>query len=788
MQLKDLCLSLVQCESESEIIEILIKEKYWDNLENWHYFGGDENNYSIIGNQQSKPEAAIVEKIINSVDAVLMGESYKRGIKPDSSEAPNSIKEALIKYFNIDEGKLTNIPAKERSKLAENICFIATGQKTNPTYTIIDKGEGQTPAKMHDTILSLRKSNKLRIPFVQGKFNMGGTGVFRFCGEANIQLIVSKRNPEIAINEGDPTKDFWGFTVIRREDPIQGARSSNYKYLAPSKMILFFPGDELPLLPSEYPNAYGNPLEYGTFIKFFEYKIGAGLRTNILFDLYNKLSLLMPHIALPVKLHERRKGYSGHSFETVLSGLSVRIDEDKIENIEENFPTSGTITISGQRMRYSIYVFKKGKHQKYTKDEGIVFTITGQTHGYLSKSFFNRKAVGLGYLAESILVILDCSEIDGRAREDLFMNSRDRLSSCPLKTDIEVSLEELLKNHKGLRILKEKRRREEIENKLQESQPLVDVLQDVLKKSPTLSRLFLQGKRLSNPFNTISTAKEEEFKGKEFPTFFTLIKKFPHDKPKLAHFNSKFRVDFKTDVTNNYFDRSKDPGNFKLFINGNESKDASINLWNGFAHLNVLIEDYKVGDLLNIHSEISDISRLEPIIETFFVLIDESITKSTSKNGNRKPPSSDKPGKGSTSTDSFALPNIIDVTKDGRSGHYWEEQSFNDNSALRVKGSEEDGYDYFVNIDNIYLLTELKAAKNTEVQVIEAKYKFGLVLIGIALLQEDNNNKNESDEGEDIFERIYKTAKAISPVLVPMIDSLGAIEIDGIISMPEEMQ
>ncbi|WP_019540495.1 hypothetical protein [Proteiniphilum acetatigenes] len=787
MQLKDLCLSLVQCESEPEIIDILKTEKYWDNPENWHYFGGDENNFSIIGNQQSKPEAAIVEKIINSVDAVLMGECYKRGIKPDGENAPKSIKDALIHFFKIDEGKLTNIPAKERSKLAENICLVVTGEKTNPTYTIIDKGEGQTPAKLHDTILSLRKSNKLRIPFVQGKFNMGGTGVFRFCGETNIQLIVSRRNPEIAINEGDPTKDFWGFTVIRREDPIQGARSSNYKYLAPSKMILFFPGEELPLLPSEYPNAYGNSLESGTFIKFFEYKIGAGLRTNILFDLYNKLSLLMPHIALPVKLYERRKGYSGHSFETILSGLSVRIDEDKIENIEENFPTSGTMTISGQKMRYSIYVFKRGKHQKYTKDEGIIFTINGQTHGYLSKSFFNRKAVGLGYLAESILVILDCSEIDGRAREDLFMNSRDRLSSCPLKTDIEISLEELLKNHQGLRGLKEKRKREEIENKLQESQPLVDVLQDVLRKSPTLSRLFLHGKGLSNPFNTISTGKEEEFIGKEFPTYFTLIKKFPHDKPKLAHYNSKFRVDFKTDVSNNYFDRSKDPGTFKVFINGKESKDASINLWNGFAHLNVLIEDYKIGDLLNIHSEISDVSRYKPIDEDFFVLVAEPVTKSPPGNGNRKPPSSDKPGKDSTSSDGFALPNIIEVTKDGRSGHNWDEQSFDDNSALRVKGSVEDGYDYFVNIDNIHLLTELKAAKGTEIQAIEAKYKFGLVLIGIALLQEDNN-KNQNEEEEDIFERIYKTSKAISPILIPMIDSLGAIEIHDIISMPEEIQ
>ena len=67
--------------------------------------------------------------------------------------------------------------------------MIATGQKSKPCYSILDTGEGQTPEKMPETLLSLGKSNKLRIPFVQGKFNMGGTGVLQFCGEKNIQLI-----------------------------------------------------------------------------------------------------------------------------------------------------------------------------------------------------------------------------------------------------------------------------------------------------------------------------------------------------------------------------------------------------------------------------------------------------------------------------------------------------------------------------------------------------------------------------------------------------------------------
>jgi len=257
---------------------------------------------------------------------------------------------------------------------------------------------------------------------------MGGTGVFRFCGETNIQLIVSKRNPAIAVNEGDPTKDYWGFTVVRREDPRGGVRSSSYKYLAPANHILFFQADSLPVMPSEYPNAYGKPLSYGTYLKFFEYKIGPGLRTNILLDLYNKLSLLMPHIALPVKLYERRKGYTGNSFETVLSGLSVRVDEDRSDNIEENFPTSGTLVVNGEKMKYSTYVFKKGKHEKYTKDEGIIFTINGQTHGYLSKSFFNRKGMEMNQKNKMDLLYQILLRFQKMEERVILMKSKDLMT------------------------------------------------------------------------------------------------------------------------------------------------------------------------------------------------------------------------------------------------------------------------------------------------------------------------------------------------------------------------
>jgi hypothetical protein len=132
MNNKNLCLNLVYCESEKDVINLLKNEGYWDDSSIWQYYGDNENNFATIGNQQSRPEAAIVEKIINSVDAVLMSECLRRGVNPESSEAPKSIINALETYFNIYAGKLSNITPTERRNLAENICLVATGKKTNP--------------------------------------------------------------------------------------------------------------------------------------------------------------------------------------------------------------------------------------------------------------------------------------------------------------------------------------------------------------------------------------------------------------------------------------------------------------------------------------------------------------------------------------------------------------------------------------------------------------------------------------------------------------------------------
>ena len=116
---------------------------------------------------------------------------------------------------------------------------------------------------------------------------MGSTGALPLCGENNIQLLISKRNPKI-----DSSNNQWSFTVIRRETPTENMKSSTFKYLVNNdNSILTFDAESLPLLPGEYPIAYEKPLEWGTFIKLYNYNLQS-YKTLINFNLNYRLALL----------------------------------------------------------------------------------------------------------------------------------------------------------------------------------------------------------------------------------------------------------------------------------------------------------------------------------------------------------------------------------------------------------------------------------------------------------------------------------------------------------------
>ena len=62
-------------------------------------YGQNESNFGVVENQQSSPIPALIEKITNGIDAILMRACIEQGIDPRSEEAPRSIDEAIERFF-----------------------------------------------------------------------------------------------------------------------------------------------------------------------------------------------------------------------------------------------------------------------------------------------------------------------------------------------------------------------------------------------------------------------------------------------------------------------------------------------------------------------------------------------------------------------------------------------------------------------------------------------------------------------------------------------------------------
>ena len=625
-----ICKRLLQTDGEEGVIAILKEIGVWDNRDAWRHYGDLENNWGQSGNQQSLAEAALAEKIVNSVDAQLVNECLIRGIEPRSNEAPSSMRDAVADFF--DNGKGGKVATGDvieewgREKIrdvAEQITFCTTGQRPSQlNITIADTGEGQSASRLPETIMSLSKSNKMYIPFVQGQFNQGGTGALRFCGHYNLQLVVSRRNQVLLEPDHSPEDKRWCFTVVRRERPERGRKNSVYTYLAPigvdaslkrrSGGVLTFSADKFGIMPDN-DGPYARQVCHGTAIKMYDYAF-KGDRSNILRgqSLLSRLELLLPELALPVRFYEYRTDSRGKYLEigsraTTALGLLRRIKNN--ENVEKGFPIAIPIQVNGETLIARVYAFvptgstrdgitpkkngarRLGGSRSYRKNEGVLFLRNGQTQGSWTKSFFGRKTVKMKAIADDLLVFIDCDGLSNSIREDLFMPSRDRLVENEFKQSMLKVIEDSLRESAELKLLQNQRLQNRLNELYKEERPLTNVLQSVINNSPNLVRLLQTGERITSPFNTNETRADPKasYQGKVYPTFFKFKgKEYGHAVELERPINRRIRLSFETDAQNEYFVRTEDPGFFELawVSNMGDERRATFsgpNLRNGIA-------------------------------------------------------------------------------------------------------------------------------------------------------------------------------------------------------------
>ena len=541
--------------------------------ENWHPIGGDENTFGVIENQQSNPTAALIEKITNSIDAVLMRKCWEAGISPKSEDAPKSMGEAKARFFK-NHGDW-DLPSYRRQQ-SENIQIIADGPKFNTSLIIYDDGEGQHPEDFEDTFLSLLRGNKNEIHFVQGKYNMGGSGAIVFCGKKRYQLIGSRKY--------DNTGQF-GFTLIR-EHPLskeeeKTRKNTWYEYLKVN--------GEIPIFHSTRQNLglHNRDFKTGTIIKLYSYELPTGVRSVISRDLNQSINEYLFEPVLPVITIDKKERYPhDHGLERALYGLKRRLEQDDSRYVETYFSDDFDDTSFG-KMKVTCYVFKtkmEDRSVKETKETirseffknnmSVLFSVNGQVHGHYTSEFITR-SLKLNLLKEHLLIHVDCTSMNYNFRKELFMASRDRLKVGKETSELREFLAEKLREGPLAEI--QKRRKDSIAVEDRDAKDLLKSLTRSLPMDSDLMKLLSQTLKLDQQTNGNSPKKKhpkakkkrndtQPFNPLRFPSFFKRRVQGSVDKAVAIPIDGEKTIYFDTDVEDHYFDRIEEPGELKIAL------------------------------------------------------------------------------------------------------------------------------------------------------------------------------------------------------------------------------
>ena len=575
IHMKQLFTELYSAKTENDVDKVINNHPDIFKQENWSPLGGNENNFGVIENQQSNPIAALIEKITNSIDAVLMKKCLEVGINPKSGQAPKSMEEAKAKFFaNHEDWDLSS----KRKEQSESIQIIADGPRLNPSLIIYDDGEGQHPEKFERTFLSLLEGNKTEIHFVQGKYNMGGSGAVVFCGKKRYQLIGSKKY--------DNTGRF-GFTLIR-EHPLSKEeekvkKSTWYEYLKIDK--------EIPAFHAKQQNLklYNRTFTTGTIIKLYSYDLPPGSRSVISRDLNQSINEYLFEPVLPVIMVDKKERYpDDRNLERDLYGLKRRLEQDDSRYVETYFSEDFDNASFGS-MKVTCYVFKTKRADRSVKETkttirneffknnmSVLFSINGQVHGHYTSEFITR-SLKLNLLKEHLLIHVDCTNMKYNFRKELFMASRDRLKDGEETRYLRQFLAEKLGDKNGRLAEIQKRRKESIAVESEDAKDLLKSLAQNLPMDSDLMKLLSQTLQLDQQTNGNPQKKKrpkakkkrndaQPFNPQRFPSFFKRRVQGSAEKAVAIPIDGEKTIYFDTDVEDHYFDRIEEPGELKIAL------------------------------------------------------------------------------------------------------------------------------------------------------------------------------------------------------------------------------
>jgi hypothetical protein len=152
--------------------------------------------------------------------------------------------------------------------------------------TIRDRGIGQSPNRIHDSLLSLGESDKPDKAYLIGLFGQGGSSAFMAC---HYSVVLSRRAPDILANGEDAGV---GWSVVRQIFS-KGRRDPYFAYLAASEQ------GTVPRFDPAVADKVG--FEYGTQFSHIKYDFG-GTTSAVTRLLYQALNHVLFNPILPYDL------------------------------------------------------------------------------------------------------------------------------------------------------------------------------------------------------------------------------------------------------------------------------------------------------------------------------------------------------------------------------------------------------------------------------------------------------------------------------------------------------
>jgi|SRR6202521_3254863 len=186
----------------------------------------------------SEPTNPIAERLINGMEAIIELERLRELLKEPRAPEPPNPREAVMHYFGLprldsiermevaQRDEMRDLIDQVRRKLAIRLAY----DKKRREFAVLvrDAGMGQSPSRMHETLLSLGESDKPDKPYLIGLFGQGGSSAFM---ASEYSVILSRRAPDILESGED---DGIGWSIVRHIFP-KGRRDPYFAYLAASE-------------------------------------------------------------------------------------------------------------------------------------------------------------------------------------------------------------------------------------------------------------------------------------------------------------------------------------------------------------------------------------------------------------------------------------------------------------------------------------------------------------------------------------------------------------------------